>query len=389
MNADNESMSEALHIAIIGPTRPLRGGISHHTTLLARALQQRHHVRFFSYIRQYPGWLYPGRNDREPAAADVREPGVFYTLDSLNPWTWIKTARQICAEKVDLLIIPWWTVFWAPQVAFMTRSVRRHSNAKIVFLCHNVSDHETNRVKAFIADVVLRESDAILCHSDEEYAEVKKRFPKKVVQKIYHPSYEALVGKTQSESGIDPGAAPKILFFGFIRPYKGLEVLLRAMPEIHKRTGAVLHVVGEPWGNLEEITAQLRRLENEGMVFSDLRYVPTEEIGAIFNSVQLAVLPYRSATGCGVAQLAFGAGKPVVASDVGGLRDAVRDGDNGLLVKPGDDAALAEAVSQALSPSMYPRLAAGARLASQRFSWDGIVDIIERIAAACFSPLRR
>jgi glycosyltransferase involved in cell wall biosynthesis len=378
-----------LDIALVGPTYPYRGGIAHHTTLLERALRKRHDVRFCSFIRQYPRWLYPGESDRESSESAPRAEDVRYTLDSLNPLTWYRTARQMASPRPDIAIIPWWVVFWAPQFIAISRYLRSVCSVPIVFFCHNVEEHESSPFKQLATKLVLRGGDAFLCQSEQEAATLRGWFSDRVVKKVFHPTYAPLGGPENGEreshgkSGrANPGGgdhAPRLLFFGFIRPYKGLDILLRAMPEIHSKTGAKLRVVGESWKSTERYLELTRRLDIEDMVEFDFRYVANDELGDVFGPTDLVVLPYRSATGCGVLQLAFGFGKPVVATRVGGIGESVEAETNGILVEPDSPDDLAQGVIRALEPSCLARLGAGVEATSSRFSWDRLVDALEEV----------
>lgn len=364
-----------LRLALLGPAWPFRGGIAHHTSLLAEALAARHDLRFVGFSRMYPGWLYPGASDREPGGEPLGRVQAEPLLDSLAPHSWVRAGRRLVADRPDALILPWWVVFWAPQLWVVSRVARR-AQVPVVFLCHNAVEHESAAWKRSATERVLGAGAAFLCQSDAEAGWLRRRFSGRPVVKVSHPSYGALSSGASVAAPVTP---PEILFFGFIRPYKGLDVLLEALPEVHARTGATLRVVGEHWGDPEPLRAQVRRLGLEGVVTLELRYAATEEVPGLFARASLLVLPYRSATGCGPLQLAFGAGRPVVGSAVGSIAEAVRDGVDGLLVPPGEPAALSEALCRALEPTTHSALVEGARGAAGLFSWDALVDIIEDV----------
>ena len=391
-----------LTIALVGPTFPFRGGIAHHTTLLYRALRERHEVVFRSFKRQYPRWLYPGESDRDESEGAPRAENVKYTLDSMNPYTWWKTAHELAKQRPDLVILPWWVVFWAPQFYALSRYLKQVGNVSVVFFCHNVQEHETNTIKRLATRQVLSGGDAFLCQSEAEADNLRSWFPDKIVRKVFHPTYAEVGGSPGGSPNGSPGGspsgspgespseressgrddAPNLLFFGFICDYKGLDVLLRAMPRIHRNTGAGLKVVGETWKEASDYEKLIEELEIGHAVDCEFRYVPNGELGDLFSETDLVVLPYRSATGCGVLQLAFGHGKPVVATRVGGIAESVREGVNGLLSAPEDPDALAEAVEQALEPGQLERLLEGVRASAQEFSWEALVDSLEEVYQA-------
>jgi glycosyltransferase involved in cell wall biosynthesis len=389
-------MSEnKLKIALVGPTHPFRGGIAHHTTFLERALRQRHEVEFRSFTRQYPLWLYPGESDREESDGGPRPADVRYTLDSVNPWTWYRTAREIADARPDIAIVPWWVVFWAPQFVIMTRYLSWLHRVPVVFFCHNVQEHETSKLKQLATRLVLSGGDGFICQSEEEAATLSRWFPDRVVKKVFHPTYAPL-GQNAQAAGERPNGdecrgddAPRLLFFGFVREYKGLDILLRAMPEIHRRTGATLRIVGETWKSPDSYLELISRLGLEDVVDCDFRYVPSGELDRVFGRCDLVVLPYRSATGCGVLQLAFGFGKPVVATRVGGIGESVEAEVNGILVEPQSVEALTEGVVRALEPDRLQRLGEGVTETASRFSWGRLVDAVEEVAAGLRRPTRQ
>jgi glycosyltransferase involved in cell wall biosynthesis len=366
-----------LRLGLLGPAWPFRGGIAHHTTLLARALAARHDLRFVGFRRMYPPWLYPGASDREPGGARPADALDEPILDSANPATWLAAGRRLAAFRPDAVVIPWWVAFWAPQIYVVSRVLRR-AGVPVIFLCHNVREHESSPLRAAVTRRALRAGSAFLCHTDAEAALLRERFPGRIVRKIAHPTYGALSGGG-GEVAAGRDAAKELLFFGFVRDYKGLDVLLAAMPEVRDRTGARLRVVGECWGDPAPLRRRVGELGLTETVDLDLRYVANEEIPGLFARAAIVVLPYRSATGCGPLQLAFGAGRPVVGSAVGAIAEAVRDGEDGLLVPPGDPAALAAALIRALEPGLLARLTRGAAESAAAFSWERLVDAIGQV----------
>ena len=157
-----------MKICLIGPTYPFRGGISHYTTLLYRHLQKCHDVTFISFIRQYPRMLFPGKTDIDSSKEHFREEGVFPMLDSMNPFTWLKSARNIIRRRPDLVIIPWWVSFWAPQFWTISSLVKIFCNSKILFLCHNVVEHESKWIDKILTRFVLKKGDLFIVHSTED-----------------------------------------------------------------------------------------------------------------------------------------------------------------------------------------------------------------------------
>jgi glycosyltransferase involved in cell wall biosynthesis len=372
-----------LRINLIGPTHPFRGGIAHHTTLLYRYLSARHDVTFFAFRRQYPRWLFPGLTDRDTSEQPLLAPGVERVIDSLNPATWVDVARRIRRARPRLVILPWWSSFWTPQFLTIATLVRRTPGVRLLAICHNVVDHEKRRYGPLCARAVLGKMDDCLVHSAADEARLRALVPSSRVTCAFHPLYEfarpSLIDKAGARArlGLE---GDTILFFGFVRPYKGLDDLLRALPQIQRRRPVTLVVAGEFWGGSETFRRQVSELGLEQAVRIVDRYIPNEEVGLYFSAADLVVLPYVAGTASGVVQTAYGLDKPVVATSVGALADVVEDGRTGYIVPPGQPAALAAAIARFYEQGMETEFVENIRRYKQRFTWERLVEIIETIA---------
>lgn len=374
-----------MRIAIIGPTYPFRGGIAHYTTLLCRALRREHEVKFISFKRQYPRVLFPGSTDRDESTLLVTVGGVEYIIDSLNPMTWISAARAVQKYGPEILVIPWWVAFWAIPFWSMMALVKRHIPCEIVVICHNVMEHESSIFKQLATKTVLLRADRLITHSREETQKAKELLGSDLnIVTAFHPSYADLtpVRYLKDEAKDKLGlSGDVILFFGFVREYKGLNVLIEAMPTILRKKNVTLLIVGEFWKKKEAYLDHIRRLGIEPQVRIIDKYVPNEEMGLYFGAADLVIQPYVSASGSGVCQLAFGFDRPVVGSRIGSIAEVVEDDVNGRLVTPGDPKELAGAVSASLEPATLHRYSANAEKTKERFSWRGLADIVVGLGA--------
>ena len=372
-----------MKIALIGPTYPFRGGISHYTTLLYRHLKSRHRVAFFSFTRQYPKLLFPGKTDIDPSLSTIQEPGVERILDSMNPVSWLRVAWKIIKSGPNILVIPWWVSFWAPQFWVISFLVKIFSNTKIVFLCHNVVEHESHTVDKILTRIVLRNGDGFIVHSEEDKNNLLAMFPRAKVQKTFHPTYEVFdmgnidANHVRKRLGIDGNM---VLFFGFIRPYKGLKYLILALPEVLSLLEVTLLVVGEFWKDKEEYLHLIERLNIENNIVIIDQYVPNEEVQDYFSAADLVVQPYVSATGSGIVQTSFAFNKPVVATEVGSLPEIIEDGRTGYLVMPEQPKELARAIVTFFVERKSEEFSKNIQKAKYRFSWDRMVDCIEDLA---------
>ncbi len=377
-----------MRICIVGPTYPYRGGIAHYTTLLVKHLRAAGHwTRFYSFTRQYPRWLFPGKTDRDPSITPLQVE-CEYILDPVNPITWWRLYRKVRADHPDILILQWWVPYWTPCLSMISRWIKRGTDIRIIYICHNVVPHDGGgTLDRRLAFTVLHRGDAFIVHSDQDRYRLLALLPQARVIKAQHPSYAELAHQSQSQPdrhlrqqlGL-PEDKPILLFFGFVRPYKGLEYLIQAMRLVLQQMSVHLLVVGEFWTHPEYYRRYAREFDVESALTFVNRYVPNEELQPYFDLADVVVLPYISATQSGVVQLAFGFGKPVITTRVGGLPEVVQDGVNGLIVPPQDEAALAEAIVRFFADNLADTLSCNAHHSSegQGFSWQDMVARIEQ-----------
>jgi glycosyltransferase involved in cell wall biosynthesis len=376
-----------MRIALLGPTYPYRGGIAHYTTLLARALHEAHQVRMISFTRLYPGFLFPGVTQLDASAEALRPPvEPERIVDSINPVSWRRAGLRIRAYEPEVLIVPWWHPFFGPSVGTAARIARHGDRPRRIFLCHNVEPHEASPLDRALAGYGLGAADGFLVHARAEAERLAKRARGRPVRVHPHPSYEVFSERAPSRDAARAalGAQGRVLlFFGYVRPYKGLLDLLQALRLARPDAWDRLYVVGEfyePRGRYAALLADPALREK--VVVVD-RYVANEEVPIYFAAADAVVLPYRSATGSGIAQMAFGAGIPVIATRTGGLEDVVEEGISGLLVDPGRPEALARAVERYFDEGLATPLRNGVARARARFTWEALVEALLALAAEC------
>jgi len=377
-----------LKAAILGPTYPHRGGIAHYTTLLAGALHARHSLSIVSFRRLYPGFLFPGTTQFDASGVPLEPPvPPEPILDSLNPWSWARAGARLRALAPDFLVVPWWHPFFGPSLGTASRLARGRSGRPArIFLCHNVSPHEGTPLDRGLTAYGLGGADAFLVHARSEAAKLEALAKGRPVRVHPHPSYEIFSegAPSREEARRALGLTGRVLlFFGYVRPYKGLEDLLTALTIARPDAWDRLIIVGEFYEPPERYRALLEDPRLKARVTVVNRYVPNEEVARYFAAADVAALPYREATGSGIAQVAFGAGVPVIATRTGGLEDVVEEGVTGLLVPPRDPPALARAIERFFGEGLGPGLRAGVERARHRFGWEGLVEAIEGLAEEC------
>lgn len=380
-----------MRICVVGPTYPYRGGIAHYTTLLVRQLRLAgHQAPLYSFTRQYPRWLFPGKTDRDPSSTPLRVE-CEYILDPINPLTWLRLVHRVRADNPELLVLQWWVPYWTPCLTSIGWLIKRNTTIKVAFICHNVMPHDGGGVlDRRLALTALRHGDALLVHSEQDRHKLHALLPSSRIVKAAIPSYEPLVSQAPPRPTAElrrslglPEGAPLLLFFGFVRPYKGLEYLIQAMQRVRERLpDAHLLVAGEFWTSREFYERFAREFGVERSITFVDRYIPDEDLQPYFDLADVVVLPYVSATQSAVAQLAFGFNKPVITTRVGGLAEAVQDGVNGLIVPPQDADALADAVVRFFTDDVgrriSERMAAGAPAGG--YSWADLVRTLEGVA---------
>ncbi|MEI1279668.1 glycosyltransferase [Leptospira venezuelensis] len=328
-------MSNVKNVSLLGPIAPYRGGIAQYTTFLKSSLSKICNLQTISFKRQYPKFLYPGESDVDPFSMG-RDPEVNYLLDALNPFSLIKVANSIIKSRADLVILTWWTLFWAPGFAFIAFLLRR-KKIPVIFLCHNLSDHGSKGLKKSIVEFLLSNADGYIVHSGEHKDFLKSKYPEKPVLKIHIPAYEEF---PEPKGLLKKRGRLELLFFGFIRPYKGLDILFHALAKLNDRE-VYLTVAGETWEDKDIIYNIVKSLDLQNVELH-LSYTKEEELAEYFFRSDAVVLPYRSASGTAVGAVAYRYDCPIIATRVGGLVDIVTDGETGYLVEPDSAEAIAE-----------------------------------------------
>jgi len=176
-------------LVLIGPILPYRGGVAQHTTMLSRALSKQSSLRTISFSRAYPSWLYPGESDQDPSYEGYKEPAVDYLIDALNPLTWHTAVKCCLAHSPKAILIPWWTVFWAPCFWYIAKACRK-AKIPLIFFCHNIIDHETAKWKILITRLVLRQGTSFIIYTREDQAFLKVLVHKASISFCSHPIFE-------------------------------------------------------------------------------------------------------------------------------------------------------------------------------------------------------
>jgi D-inositol-3-phosphate glycosyltransferase len=365
-----------MRIALVGPLAPWRGGLSQYLGLLGESLARRAEVRGVTFTRQYPGFLFPGRSQKDPGAKPPQFP-VGALLDSIGPLSWRRVARRIEAFAPGAIVLKWWMPFFAPSFASSVGPPRRRGT-RVVLVCDNLVPHERRPFDDEFTRWMLRNSDGYLVMSDSVERDLDRLKPGAPRRRVAHPLYAQFdAGRwtrasARAHLGLD--AVDEVaLFFGYVRHYKGLDVLLSAWPRVRARRPVKLVVAGEFYDDAAPYRALAAAAGGEPHVRMIDRYLPDQEVEAVFKAADVAVLPYRSATQSGVTHVAYALGVPVITTDVGGLAETVT-ADLGLVVPPEQPEALAEAVLRYFEQGMGERMRRGVDALRHEHSWERLAD---------------
>lgn len=373
-------------IAVIGPVFPYKGGIAHYTSLLAKELALDHDVMVVSYSLQYPGFLYPGCKQKDFENDFFKIENTKYLINSINPFTWIRTVWEISQFHPDLVILPWFNPFFGPAFFTISSLLKVFCCCKVLFLIHNVLPHERLPLDWLIARMTLKRGDFHIVQSGESEVLLLKLLKNPIYRKISHPAYDVFdnggvaSSKEARERLMLPESAKVLLFFGFVREYKGLGSLIDALPEIRNSLpDARLLVVGDFIDDKEKYLGKIEAIGAGPMVDLYDHYIPDREVEVYFKAADLVVLPYLSASQSGVVQIAFGFGKPVVVTSAGGLPEVVEDGRTGFVVPPKNPEALAKAIVRFFIERKGEDFSSAIKGDQERFSWRRIVEPIEEL----------
>jgi glycosyltransferase involved in cell wall biosynthesis len=318
-----------MKIAILSPFYPLRGGIAQFADALANELEKNHVVLRVSLKRQYPNALFPGKTQfvESPRKEDCKALAI---LDSIGPKTFGKTAKVINDFEPDLFIDVYWMTFMVPSFSTVLRKIK----SRKIGIVHNFISHESKWYDKNLASYFLKKHDGLIALSAAVSAQIKTGLPNQSVMHIPHPIYSHFGEKTEKSLARQKLGIKEdeklLLFFGLIRDYKGLDVLLEAFQDLDDTF--TLIVAGECYGDISKYQKIVDQGSNKKVKFLN-RFIADEEVPVLFSAANVCVLPYRSATQSGVTAVSHHFHLPVIASNVGGLHETIHQNENGYLVE--------------------------------------------------------
>ncbi len=364
-----------MKIAILSCFYPYRGGISQFNACLYGELGKGNIVKAFNFKRQYPEFLFPGKTQFVTPDDEAVEVESESLLDTANPLSYISTYRAIRDWKPDLLIVRYWMSYFAPSLGYVTRKMRKH--CKVISILDNVIPHEPHFFDSPLTKYFLKGSSGCITLCEAVARDLLALKPDARYTVIPHPLYSHFglkKGRREAEErlGLQPGKK-NLLFFGLIRTYKGLDILLEAFGKLSDEYQLI--IAGEPYGSFDKYQTIIDRLPNRERIFTDLKYIKDSEVANYFSAADVAVLPYRSATQSGISSVSYHFEVPMIVTDVGGLKEAIGDRGTGLVAPECTAEAVLTEIDRYFSdPAIEKGCIENIRIEKDRLSWKTFAD---------------
>jgi glycosyltransferase involved in cell wall biosynthesis len=383
-------------LVLVGPTHPYRGGNALFMSYLYEALAEQFDVYFLNYTLLYPSLLFPGTTQYDTSQAPVKAVPNERVLSSVNPLSWVRTARRIHAIKPDLVVFDWWNPFFAPSHYAVSTLLGSAYRDKILVITENFISHEARAVDKLLTRIGLAKASCFLALSAIVERDLRSVAAGRPIYRSELPIFDVFASAAQPGQELSDnelhtlkrafGFEPDeriLLFFGYVRKYKGLDVLLNAMPAIlrdHPKTR--LLIAGEFYDDQAFYDGLIQDVGIGSAVTLINRFIPNEEVKQLYDVADVLVQPYRSATQSGILNVAYGFGKPVIVTRVGGLEEFVEHGKTGFIVEPESPQAIADAVKEFFKCRNTTNFSAAIREKVRNNSFQRVATVFENIVAA-------
>ena len=369
-----------LHIAIVGPAHPYRGGLASIMETMAREYQRRgYRVDIITFTLQYPSLLFPGKSQTvtTPPPTDL---SIERKVSTINPMTWWRVGRQLCKLRPDIVLMKYWTPFMAPCFGSIARLARRNGHTRVICQIDNVEPHEHHLTDKMFNRYYLRSVDGFIYMSEQVHGELKA-YTQAPALFSPHPMFEHFgERKERTEAcnalGIDPNTR-YALFFGLIRDYKGLDTLIEAWAKF-RRKGHKLLIAGEFYASRDKYINLIQHLGLQDDIILHDHFIPDSEVANYFSAADCVVLPYKTATQSGVTQIAYNFRTPIIVTNVGGLKEIVPDGVVGYVVDSSVEGVL-NGLERIYEEGRLEEFTHNMEHERKRFSWASMCDKIEEV----------
>jgi glycosyltransferase involved in cell wall biosynthesis len=336
-------------IVIVGPAYPYRGGNSLFISYVADSLKKEFDVKVINYKLLYPSILFPGTTQFDHSNVFIKKVENERVINSINPFTWIKAAIKIRKEKPDLIVFNWWHPFFSFCHFTISFLIKKGFRNKILFITENFVSHEGHLIDKLLTRIGLKNASAFLTLSDKVEKELRSSGYQEKIYRSELPIFEFYKSDISLENTKERlGYSPEnkiLLFFGYVRKYKGLDLLIDAIPDIIKEIPEIrLLIVGEFYDDPSTYLERIKELGVSDYVKLVNKFIPNEEVGKYYQASDLNVLPYRSATQSGILNVSYGFLKPVLVTNIEGLSEFVKDGKTGIIIESISPAAIVKGV---------------------------------------------
>ena len=378
-----EMDKKKLNVVIVGPAWPLRGGLSTYNERLCKGFNDKgYEASILSFSLQYPSMLFPGKTQMssDPAPEKLQ---IDTAINSVNPLNWIKTGKKYQKLAPDIMVFRYWMPFMAPCLGTIARIVKKNKKTKLVAIADNIYPHEKHFYDQACTNYFVHSMDGFITMSQSVLEDLKKLVPAKSSTYVPHPMYDnfgASIPKDEAKQqlGLDKDYH-YLLFFGFIRQYKGLDLLLKSFAKSGlKDKKTKLIIAGEYYEDPSPYKTLIKELHLQDAVIEHNDFIPNPDVSKYFSAADMVVQTYHSATQSGVTQIAYHFNKPMLVTNVGGLAETVPNGEVGYVTEK-DETAISEALRDFYNNNREATFSANAEQFKQRFSWDHIMDAIEVI----------
>jgi glycosyltransferase involved in cell wall biosynthesis len=363
-----------MKITIIGPFPPFRGGISDFNHSLSLALEKHHNLQLINFSTQYPQFLFPGKTQyKSNFDTNFKSEQI---LSSINPLSWKKSVITIKDFGPDLILFQYWMPFFTFAYNFIIKKIKRSFNSEIISICHNLTPHENRGYYRRLTKNYLNKLKKFIVMSDAVLNDLRNFNPEAKHIKLFHPVYEIYgeeIEQNIAKKNLEIESKSVILFFGLVREYKGLDVLLRSTPLIAESLKDFkILIAGESYENPNKYLKIIYDLNIKKYVRWDMDFIPDDMVSVYFSAADVVVLPYKSATQSGITKLAYNFNRPVILSDVGGLPEIVKNGETGFIVKPKEEA-IANAIITFYKENRFDEFHNNVKEFKRQYSWDYFV----------------
>ena len=367
-------------IVIVGPAWPLRGGLSTYNERLCKAFNDAgHDCSILSFSLQYPSVLFPGKTQYSSDAAPENI-SIDTAINSVNPLNWLNVGNRYRKLAPDLMVFRYWMPFMAPALGSIARRVHKNGHTRLLAIADNIYPHEKHFYDQACTNYFVNSMDGFMTMSQSVLKDLQTLVPEKPSQYVPHPMYDnfgALQDKTAAKQalGLDPDKH-YLLFFGFIRQYKGLDLLLKSFAASGlKDRNVCLLIAGEYYEDSAPYKALIKDLDLQHAVVERNDFIPNGEVATYFSACDMVVQTYHSATQSGVTQIAYHFNKPMLVTDVGGLAETVPHNEVGYVCAK-DEHIIAAALNDFYDNARESAFSSHAQTFKQNFSWDKVMDAL-------------